>query len=82
MFFLTFDFESDLFSEAVVGPGWGVDRPEMLASEALPLRAGAAISSFFAAVVALGLEAGLVAGFCGVGLYLVVLRYRWISLQL
>lgn len=79
------DFESDLFSVLVPAEDRGVDRPEALSSDALPLRAGA-VSFALGCVATLGFvasfAAGLTAGFdvdAAGGPPFRVLRYAGIS---
>jgi hypothetical protein len=77
------DLESDLFSVLLGADGWGVDRPDVVSSDALPLRAGAA-GSFFGWVVTVGLATGLAAGFdaeaaAAGGAFLGVLRCTTVS---
>jgi hypothetical protein len=83
--FFTPGFESLLFS--VVGPaeGCGVDRPDVLSSEALPLRADEEVSFSFALRAVVAFAAGFVTGFAAGlvvavgGAYFAVLRYNNIS---
>lgn len=77
------DLESDLFNVLLGADGWGVDRPDVLSSDALSLRAGTA-ASFFGWVVAAGFATGLAAGFgaeaaAGGGAFLGVLRCKAVS---
>ena len=57
------DFESCFLRVVGSADGWGVERPDALSSEALPLRAGAGASFSFAPVVAAGFTVGFGAGF-------------------
>lgn len=76
------DLESDLFNVLLGADGWGVDRPDVLSSDALLLRTGAA-GSFFGWDTA-GFATGLAAGFgaeaaAGAGAFLGVLRCTAVS---
>jgi hypothetical protein len=79
--------ESDLFRVLGAGAGWGVDRPDALSSDALPLRDDTDASFLSWAATggfAVGLAAGsaavlAVAAAAGGGAYLAVLRYERIS---
>lgn len=57
------DFESCFLRVGGPADGWGVERPDALSSEALPLRAGAGASFSFAAVVAAGSGTGFAVDF-------------------
>lgn len=69
-----FVFEFDRFRLGA-WPGWSVDRPDVFASEPLPLRAGPEASSVLAAAVAgVGLMIASASAFGAPGLYLVIRR--------
>lgn len=82
-------FESDLLRVLVTAEACGVERPEVLSSEALPLRAEVENSLSFATNLAVGgFATGFKAGFAfkiagggGGGAYLAVLRCEVVSVQ-
>jgi hypothetical protein len=88
------DFESVLLSVLEFAEGWGVERPEVLSSDALPRRAGAEASFSFASGIAAALATGFAADFAASfvasveveaatgGAYFAVLLYRDISSML
>lgn len=77
--------ESDLFRVLGAAAGWGVDRPDVLSSDALPLREDVEASFLSWAATggfAVGLRSALGgATVAGGGAYLAVLRYGSISLS-
>jgi hypothetical protein len=83
--FFTPGFESLLFSVVGHAEGCGVDRPDVLSSEALPLRADSEVSFSFALRAVVAFAAGFVTGFAAGlvvaigGAYFAVLRYNNIS---
>ena len=81
--------ESDLFRVLGTAAGWGVVRPDVLSSDALPLREDVDASLESCAATggfAVDLTAGLAAGLAGAtaaggGAYLAVLRYGSVSYE-